>query len=60
MEKLLLRADEVAVVMSVSRSTVYNLLASGEIPSVSVGGNKRVPAEWLKEWVASRLKPISG
>ena len=54
MDRLLLRPEEAAKLLSVGRSKIYALLASGEVPSVRVGHAVRVPAEALREWVARR------
>lgn len=39
---------------------MYALVASGEVPSVTIGRLRRVPAEALKEYVAARTQaPVS-
>jgi excisionase family DNA binding protein len=38
-----------------SRSMMYNLLASGQIPSVRIGRAVRVPVDELRQWVKARL-----
>jgi excisionase family DNA binding protein len=38
-------------VLSVSRTTLYGLLASGAIRSVKVGGLRRIPVEALENYV---------
>ena len=48
-ERLLHRPAEAAVAIGVSRSRMYELIASGEIPSVRVGGTLRVPVEALRQ-----------
>ena len=55
MTKLLLRPSEAGEALGLSRSTIYELVASGEIPSVRVGRSVRVPVEGLKAWVERRL-----
>lgn len=50
-EKLLLRASEAQKLLSLSRSTIYAMIASGELPSVRIGRAVRVPADGLREWV---------
>ena len=54
MEKLLLRPNEAAELLGVGRSTIYALLASGDVPSVRVGRSVRLPLEALRQWVAAR------
>jgi excisionase family DNA binding protein len=51
MEKLLLRPTEAADALGVSRSTIYELVADGTVPSMRLGRSVRVPAESLREWV---------
>lgn len=53
-ERLLLRPAELGDAIGVSRSRAYALLASGEIPSVRIGGSIRIPVDALKSWVAER------
>ncbi len=60
MEKLLLKACDVAEALGISRSKVYRLMASGDLPTVRVGGQARVPAEGLKRWVEVKLRAASG
>ena len=55
-ERLLLRPAEAGDVIGVSRSRAYELIASGEIPSVDVDGSPRVPVAALKAWIEKRLK----
>lgn len=52
-EKLMLRPIEAADAIGVSRTKAYELIASGEIPSVKVGGCVRVPVDALKKWIAN-------
>lgn len=54
MDKLLLRPEEAAVLLGVSRSKMYALLASREVPSVRLGGSLRVPVGRLQEWLGTR------
>jgi len=50
-QRLLLRPEEAAEALSVSRTTLYGLLASGAIRSVKVGGLRRIPVEALENYV---------
>ena len=54
-ERLMLRPSEAAEAIGVSRSKAYELIAAGEIPSVTVGGCKRVPVDALRQWIDQRL-----
>jgi excisionase family DNA binding protein len=58
MEKLLLRPDEVASLLGVSRSKAYALIAAGAIPSVRLGGAVRVPADRLREWLSAVISGL--
>ncbi|WP_457029216.1 helix-turn-helix domain-containing protein [Kitasatospora sp. P5_F3] len=49
-----LTVEEAARRLGVGRTTMYALVASGEIPSVTIGRLRRVPAEGLKEYIAAR------
>ncbi|WP_329177273.1 helix-turn-helix domain-containing protein [Streptomyces sp. NBC_01477] len=49
-----LTVEEAARRLSVGRTTMYALLASGEIPSVAVGRLRRIPAEALNDYLAAR------
>ncbi len=54
MEKVLLRVSEVIEATGLGRSKVYELIASGELPSVRIGGTIRVPVVTLHSWIKSR------
>lgn len=54
-ERLLYRIQEAAEAVGVSRSKMYELIASGDIPSVRVGHSVRIPVEELKKWIAARI-----
>jgi excisionase family DNA binding protein len=51
-ERLLFRPEEAANVLGLGRSTVYQLIGSGALRSVKVGGARRVSATALAEFVA--------
>ena len=50
-EKLLLKPEEAAEVLSIGRSKVYELMGSGELVSVRIGASRRIPADALFEFV---------
>jgi excisionase family DNA binding protein len=50
----LLRVSEVAELLGVSASRIYQLLAARELPSVRVGGAIRVPRSAWESWIKSR------
>lgn len=53
--RALLRIDEAADVLGLSRSKVYQLAASGLIPSIKIGRSRRIPAAGLQRWIAVRI-----
>ena len=53
-ERLMLRPTEAADAIGVSRSKAYELIASGTIPSVRLGGCVRVPVAALQAWIAQQ------
>lgn len=48
---LLLRVDQAAGLINLGRSKVYEMIASGELPSVRIGRAVRVPRSGLEAWV---------
>ena len=50
---LLLTVDEAGRRLSLGRTSVYALIRTGELPSVSVGRNRRIPATSLETFVSS-------
>lgn len=60
MERLAVRPIEAAEAIGIGRSTVYALIASGELPSIRIRGSVRVPVEKLREWIAQKsVLPLS-
>lgn len=53
MEKLCFKPHEVGEALGVSRSKAYELIRSGEIPSLKVGGSIRVSVDALRDWVSA-------
>lgn len=47
----LLRVESAAELLSVSRSFIYQLINSGELPSVRIGGCRRIDAAELRRWL---------
>ena len=54
MEKLLLKPSEVAQILGIGRSLIYELIARKEIPSIRLGRCIRVPSESLQRWLKSQ------
>jgi excisionase family DNA binding protein len=59
-ERLLLRIDEVAALIGVSRTTAYALVNRGEIPSVRIGGLLRIPNDALRKLIEERASAGTG
>jgi excisionase family DNA binding protein len=55
-EPLLVRVEEAARILSLSRSTIYEMLDSGELPSVRRGAARRIPVAALHAWIAQQLQ----
>ncbi len=53
-ERLLYRPREAAAATGLSPAKFYQLIASGEIPSVKIGKSRRVPVEALRAWVQEK------
>lgn len=56
MQPLLLTPHEAAKVLKVSRTKVYDLMRSGLLRSVKLGGSRRIPVDALAELVADLAK----
>lgn len=50
---------ELARYLGVSRRTAYNLVAAGEVPSVRVGGQYRIPRADLERLLARRVRALT-
>ena len=54
-EKLLLKIDEAADLLSMGRAKAYQMAQTGEMPGVvRMGRSVRVSAQALREWVRSQ------
>jgi excisionase family DNA binding protein len=53
-DRLLLTIKDAATALSVGRTTIYALIASGELAVVHIGRSSRVPAEAVREFVAAK------
>lgn len=53
MSALLLKPMEVAELLGLSRSKVFEMLAAKELPVVRIGRAVRVPRSELDEWIQS-------
>ncbi|NTU81346.1 MAG: helix-turn-helix domain-containing protein [Chloroflexales bacterium] len=50
-QPLLIRIDEAARLLSLGRSTVYELVYKGELPVVKCGNARRIPLAALHAWI---------
>lgn len=50
-EELLLTPEEAFRQLKIGRAKGFQLLASGELPSIKIGRLRRIVAERLREWV---------
>jgi excisionase family DNA binding protein len=48
---LLLKADEVAKMLGLGRTKVYEMMSAGELPVVRIGTRVRVPRQKLLNWI---------
>ena len=48
---LLLNADQVAKMLGMGRTKVYEMIAAEELPVITIGTSKRVPRDRLLRWI---------
>jgi excisionase family DNA binding protein len=53
---LLMKITEVARALGVSKSTVYTMIAKGEIPSIRIRGGLRVSSAGLTQWIEEKAE----
>ncbi len=53
MNKILLTPIEAAAALGIGRSKVYELLQSGQLPSVHIGRCRRIPADAIHSFASS-------
>lgn len=58
-EPLLVRVEEAARILSLSRSTIYEMMDSGELPSVRWGAARRISVAALRAWVERQMVQLS-
>lgn len=52
----LLTVPEVMARLKVGRTTVYDLIRTRRLPSLTIGASRRIPADGLRAFLASRLE----
>jgi excisionase family DNA binding protein len=55
LEPLLVRVEEAARILSLSRSTIYEMMDNGDLPSVRWGAARRIPLAALRAWVERQV-----
>ena len=52
----MLRIGEAAQLVGVSRSKMYVLVASGQVPSVTIGSSRRIHVKAFREWMDKQTR----
>jgi len=60
MDRLLVKPMEAAQLIGVGRTRIYEMLASGEIPSIHIGRSVRIPTDKLRQWVEEKTQDSGG
>ena len=60
MEERLLKSDEIAEILHISRSMAYLLMKRGDLPSVRIGSSVRVRHEDLEEYIKKNVSRNPG
>jgi excisionase family DNA binding protein len=50
-EERLFKAEQVAQQWGIGRSKVYELLRTGQLRSIRIGGSRRIPASAMREFL---------
>lgn len=56
--KSFLRISELAEILNLGRTATYQLVRSGKIPTVRIGGAIRIPVDALERWIAEQSGTI--
>ncbi len=59
MDKLLYTVAEVQALTGLGKSKLYDLIRDGSLESVKIGGSRRVPADALRDFVASLPREVA-
>jgi len=57
---LLLDSRQIAQLLAISRTKVFQLIARGEVPVVRIGRCVRVPRSSLQDWVRDKTSCVPG
>jgi excisionase family DNA binding protein len=55
-EPLQVNVEEAARLLGLSRSIIYEMMRSGELPSTHRGAARRIPVAALREWIATHTE----
>jgi excisionase family DNA binding protein len=53
-QRLLLRIPEAAETLGIGRTKIYELIATGELPTIRLGRAVRISVSALQKWVEAR------
>ena len=53
-DTLLLKVEQAADRLNLGRAKVWQMVMAGEIPSLTIGRSRRIPAAALREWVEAQ------
>ena len=59
MPALLVKPEEAARMLQISRTEIFRMIGSGEIASILIGRRRRIPVAALNEYVATRIAAAS-
>jgi excisionase family DNA binding protein len=57
--QLVLKPEEAAVALGISRAKCYALMARGDLPTILVGASRRIPVAALQDWIEQRVAMCS-
>ena len=57
---LLFRPTEAAHALGLGRSTIYELMRSGELPVIHIGRAARIPCQAVEAWISERVARETG
>lgn len=56
MEQAVLTVKEAAAILRISTTMLYRLIREGQIPSISLGQRRVIPAAKLRQWIDETTK----
>ena len=56
LEPLAVRPSEAALLVDVSRTTLYRWMHRADFPVIHLGGCTRIPVDGLREWIAKQAE----